>query len=216
MLAAAPPPAGEPRARSPGWASRLGATLMTYLPLFVMALLAAGTWWLVKSTPVAEGPGVEAPPRHEPDYTMSRFMVQRFAPDGALRTQIEGDVARHVPDTDTLEIENPRIRAIGPSGRVTVASAARALANGDGSEVQLLVGAHVVREPAPGEEAIDFRGEFLHLFVRTERVRSHLPVVVTQGGTEVRAAGMEYDNLARVIDLKGRMRGVFTTPAARR
>jgi len=216
MLAAAPPPAGGPRARAPRWTSRLGSTLMAYLPLFVMALLAIGTWWLVKNTLVPEGPGVEAPPRHEPDYTMRQFTVQRFAPDGALRTQIEGDVARHFPDTDTLEIENPRIRAIGPSGRVTVASAARALANGDGSEVQLLMRAHVVREPAAGEEAIDFRGEFLHLFVRTERVRSHLPVVVTQGTTEVRAAGMEYDNLARVVDLKGRMHGVFTMPSAPR
>ena len=44
-------------------------------------------------------------------------------------------------------------------------------------------------------------------------MRSHLPVVVTQGATEVRADGMEYDNLARVVDLKGRMRGVFTMPA---
>ena len=34
-------------------------------------------------------------------------------------------------------------------------------------------------------------------------MRSHLPVVVTQGATEVRAGGMEYDNLARVVDLKG-------------
>ncbi|MEP7058172.1 MAG: LPS export ABC transporter periplasmic protein LptC [Caldimonas sp.] len=198
-----------PRAPGQPWPRRIAGMLMAYLPVLVMALLALGTWWLVKNTPVAEGPGADAALRHEPDYTMRAFTVQRFAADGAMRTQIEGDVAMHYPDTDTLEIENPRIRAIAPNGRVTLASAQRALANGDGSEVQLLVGAHVTREATADEEAIDFRSDFLHLFVNTERVRTHLPVRVTEGATEIQAAGMEYDNLARVVELKGRMRGVF-------
>ncbi len=210
---AARQPADTPRVRPSRVIARLSAAVGAYLPLFVMALLAIGTWWLVKNTPLTESVGVPAPLRHEPDYTMRDFMVQRFGPDGAMRTQIEGDVAMHYPDTDTLEIENPRVRAIDPHGNVTLASAAKALANGDGSEVQLLGGAHVVREATPREEAIDFRGEFLHLFVKSERVRSHLPVVVRQGRTEVRAGGMEYDNLARVVELKGRVNGVFVPPA---
>jgi lipopolysaccharide export system protein LptC len=208
--AIAPPPL---RVVAPGWPTRLAGLVSAYLPLLLMALLALGTWWLVKSNPLVEGAGVEAPLRHEPDYTMHEFTVQRFARDGSMRTEIEGDVALHYPDTDTLEIENPRIRAIAANGRVTVASAARALANGDGSEVQLLVGAHVRREATPLEAAIDFHGDFLHLFVNSERVRSHLPVVVRQGATEIRAAGVEYDNLARVVDLKGRITAVFVDPA---
>ena len=206
-------PAAASRTFRPRWNVRLASMVSAYLPLLVMGLLALGTWWLVKNTPVAEGPGAEAPLRHEPDYTMRDFKVQRFARDGTMRTQIEGDVALHYPDTDTLEIENPRVRAIATNGRVTIASATRALANGDGSEVQLLVGAHVTREATPQEEAIDFRSDFLHVFLNSEQVRSHLPVTVTQGATEVRAAGMEYDNLARVVDLKGRMRAVFAAPA---
>ncbi|MGH8798519.1 MAG: LPS export ABC transporter periplasmic protein LptC [Caldimonas sp.] len=201
-----------PRAVRPPWNTRLASLVSAYLPLVVMGLLALGSWWLVKNTPLAEGPGAEAPLRHEPDYTMRDFKVQRFARDGTMRTQIEGDLALHYPDTDTLEIENPRVRAIAPNGRVTIASAARALANGDGSEVQLLVGAHVTREATPQEAAIDFRSDFLHVFLNSEQVRSHLPVIVTQGATVVRAAGMEYDNLARVVDLKGRMHAVFASP----
>ena len=194
------------------WPSRLGRAVMSYLPLVVMALLALGTWWLVENTPVADGPGVAAPPRHEPDYTMRQFTVLRYARDGSLRTQIEGDVALHFPDTDTLEIENPRIRAVAPDGSVTLASARRALANGDGSEVQLLGDAHVVRPAHGKDEQIEFRGEFLHAFRNVEKLRSHLPVVVTQGQSVVRAGGMEYDNLARVVDLKGRTSATFVSP----
>ena len=196
-------------------AARLSRLFVSYLPLLVMGLLALGTWWLVENTPVPAGPGTAAPLRHEPDYTMRQFTVLRFARDGSLRTKIEGDVAHHYPDTDTLEVENPRIRAVAPDGSVTLASARRALVNGDGSEAQLLDSAHVIREATATEEAIDFRSEFLHVFVNTERVRSHVPVRVRQGATEVQASAMEYDNLARVIDLKGRMRGVFASPPGR-
>ena len=196
------------------WYLRAIDNASTYLPLLLMAVLALGTWWLVKNTPLFEGDRAAAPLRHEPDYTMTQFTVQRFGPNGAMRVQIEGDLMRHYPDTDTYEIDNPRIRAIGDDGRVTVATARLALSNRDGSEVQLTGGAHVVREASATQTAIDFRGEFLHYFQYSERVRSHLPVVVTQGGSEIRGDSMNYDNLARVLDLKGRVRGVLTSPTA--
>ena len=194
------------------WHRRALDAVSAYLPVLLMALLALGTWWLVKNTPLFETERTSPPLTHEPDYTMSQFMVQRFGPDGAMRIQIEGDLMRHYPDTDTLEIDNPRIRAVGPDGHVTVATARRALSNGDGSEVQLSGGAHVVRLATAKGAAIEFRGEFLHAFISTERVRSHLPVVVTQGATEIRADAMAYDNLAGVLDFSGRVRAVFAPP----
>ena len=205
-----------PVAPKPPLFARVVEQVSSYLPLLLMALLALGTWWLVKNTPLLEAERAAAPLRHEPDYTMNQFMVQRFAASGAMRVQIEGDVMRHYPDTDTLEIDNPRIRAFGDDGRITNATARRALANRDGSEVQLSGGAHVVREATDKVPAIEFRGEFLHCFQNTERVRSHLPVVVTQGATEIRADGMSYDNLSRVVEFKGRVRAVLSPSASRK
>jgi lipopolysaccharide export system protein LptC len=232
MTALAHDPPSTPWQNPAPWYLRAIDTASTYLPLLLMAVLALGTWWLVKNTPLFEGDRAAAPLRHEPDYTMTQFMVQRFGANGAMRVQIEGDLMRHYPDTDTFEIDNPRIRAIGDDGRVTTATARLALSNRDGSEVQLTGGAHVVRAaartppprgaapggppPTPIQTAIDFRSEFLHYFQFTERVRSHLPVVVTQGGSEIRADAMAYDNLARVLDLKGRVRAVLTSPTGAR
>jgi len=208
-LALAPPVAQAERMRLP-WTGRVADTASTYLPVLLMAVLALGTWWLVKNTPVLDNDRPVAPLRHEPDYTMRQFTVQRFAAAGALRVQIEGDEMRHYPDTDTLEIDNPRIRATGADGRITVATARTALSNGDGSEVQLSGGARVVREARADDDVLEFRGEFLHAFLATEQVRSHLPVIVTQGATEIRADGMKYDNLTRVVEFKGRVRAVLS------
>jgi lipopolysaccharide export system protein LptC len=201
----------EPVAAAP-WPMRLLDLVSAYLPLLMMAVLASGTWWLVRNAPNGDTPREVAPPRHEADYTMTRFVVQRFGSDGILRTQIEGERLRHFPDDDTLEIDQARIRAIGSDGVVTLANARRALANGDGSEVQLLGDAHVVRPAHDKEEQVEFRSEFLHAFRNVERVRSHLPVVVTQGQSVVHAEGMEYDNLARIVDLKGHTSATFVSP----
>ena len=213
-LAPATPPAAERRVAAP-WPARLLDTATSYLPLLLMALLALGPWWLVKNTPLFEAGAPAAPLRHEPDYTMEKFMVQRFAPDGGLRLQIEGAVFRHFPDTDTIEVEQPRIRAFAPDGRITNAAAQHALSNGDGSELQLSGGAHVVSHPTPEAEPLEFRGEYLQVFVKTEQVASHLPVTMTQGATELHAETLAYDNRARVVDFKGRVRASFA-PLPRR
>jgi lipopolysaccharide export system protein LptC len=200
------------RALAAAWPRRLRDAAVSYLPVLLMALLAAATWWLVKNTPVPGEQRPEAPPRHEPDYAMTAFLVQRFSADGTLRVQIEGEHMQHFPDTDTLEIDQPRIRAFGADGRISDAVARRALANRDASEVQLIGGASVVRGAIAGDQAVEFRGEFLHAFADTERVRSHLPVLVRRGATELRADAFEYDNLARTIDFQGRVRAVFAPP----
>jgi lipopolysaccharide export system protein LptC len=197
------------------WPARVLDALSSYLPLLLMGLLALGSWWLVKNTPLPEAPRVAPPPRHEPDYAMHQFSIQRFAPEGPLRAKIEGDVLRHYPDTDTFEVEQPRVRAYAPGGEVTSGSARRALSNADATEVQLLGEAQVTREATASEERITFRGEFLHAFLKTEQVRSHLPATVTRGGTIIRADAFSYDNLERTVSMTGRVRASFAAPAGK-
>jgi lipopolysaccharide export system protein LptC len=214
------PPLGPARLSLPApqapWPWRVRQALAAYLPLLLMALLALGTWWLVKNTPLGEAEQPTAPPRHEPDYTMQRFTLQRFAPDGRLRVQIEGEQLRHFPDTDTLEIDTVRIRALAATGGVTRATAKQAISNGDGSEVQLLGGAQVTREADASSPAVEFSGEFLHAFLDAERLRSHLPVVVRQGTSVIHAAGFEFDNLTRAAKFQGPVRATFEPPTRRR
>jgi lipopolysaccharide export system protein LptC len=191
------------------WWRRLLHPLTTYLPLLLMGLLALGTWWLVKNTPllVPEGPAKAL--RHEPDYTMHGFSVHRFAKDGRLKAQVEGDVLRHYPDDDTAEIDQVRLQAMGPSGTVTRATAQRALSNADGSELQLTGSARVQRDARGDEEAAVFTSDFLHAFLNTEEVRSHLPVVLQRGSTQIAGDSLNYDNLNRVISVNGRVKATF-------
>jgi lipopolysaccharide export system protein LptC len=211
LAGAGAPVAGRPARAPQSWRYRLGQALSSYLPLVLMALLAAGTWWLVRNTPQAPGARPDAPPSQTPDYTMTSFAITRFAPDGQVALRIAGDVLRHYPATDRLEIDGVRIQATGPDGRTTDATARHALANGDGSEIQLLGGAQVVSQ-LPGGEVLEVQGEFLHAFLRFERLRSHLPVQVRHGSTQARAGGLDYDNLQRQLTLNGPVRATLAPP----
>ena len=197
-VATAPRPA-------PALGFRLRQALSSYLPLGLMALLALSTGWLVKHTPQSPSPAATGAVRQDPDYTMTGFSIVRFGPDGREVLRIAGNVLRHYPATDQLDIEGVRIHATAPDGRVTDATARRALANGDGSEVQLLGGARVVSQ-IDGSDSLEMRGEFLHAFLRFERLRSHLPVQVRRGGTETRAGGLDYNHLDRQLQFLGPVR----------
>ncbi len=192
------------RRRQP-WHLRLRDLLSTYLPLLLMALLALGTWWLVEHTPTLTAVPAATDVRRDPDYTMSRFAIERFDRSGHLRVRVEGDQLRHFPDTDRFEIDQARIRSLSLDGQVTLAVAQRALANGDVSEVQLLGGARVTSQ-GPHGQPLELRSEFLHAFLVTERVQTHLPVQVNDGANDLRAGGLDYDHGRRLLELKGRVR----------
>jgi lipopolysaccharide export system protein LptC len=205
-----PPPAARPPVRL-----RLRELLGAYLPLLLMALLALGTWWLVKNTPRPAAGDDSAVLRSDPDYEMRDFAITRFGADGRATVRIQGTWLRHFPDTDRIEIESARIQALAPDGRVTQAQAARALGNGDASEWQLSGGAHVVAQ-MPNGGALELDSEFLQVFVSTERIRSHLPVRVRRGGDDIRAGGIDADNLAQRLQLTPPVRASFAPRTAGR
>ena len=194
--------------------SRVWERSAIYIPVLLMGLLALGTYWLVRNTPEfvpAEGQKALSA---EPDYYMRKFGIKTFDDAGQLKSDVSGIEVRHYPDTDTLEIDQALIRSYSIEGRLTTSTGDRALTNGDGSEVQLIGNARVVRDAAIGPDGrevprLEFRGEFLHVFVNDERVRSHLPVVIKRGNDEFEGDTFAYDNLDRVADLKGRVKGIL-------
>lgn len=195
--------------------------LSIYLPVVIMGLLALGTWWLVRNAPMPQLPAEARGHDHQPDYFMRTFSVKTFDATGRLQSEVQGEVARHYPDTDMLEIDKVHMRSVTPEGRLTIATADRAVTNADGSEIQLFGNAIVTREPiparagAPAQPRLEFRSDFLHAFTDSERVRSDRPVMLTRDGDRFTADGMDYDHTSQVLQLRGRVRGVLLPGASR-
>jgi len=190
-----------------------------YLPIILTAALALGTYWLVRNAPKLLEPTAVLPAVHEPDFFMRGFVVKSFLPGGALHSEVAGKEGRHFPDTDTLEVDQVRMRSVSPTGTLTHATANRGLSNGDGSEIQLFGNAIVIRDATvdPAGRLIpqlEFRGEFLHAFLDTERVRSNQPVVLTRGADRFTGDTMDYDSKTGIANLQGRVKGLLMPSAA--
>lgn len=181
-----------------------------YLPVIAMGLLALGSWWLARNTPISVIAEPAQAQRLDPDYFLNNFSVKNFDDRGILVSEVFGQKARHLPHTDILEIDAAQMRSLR-QGRVTIGRSNRAYSNGDGSEVQLVGDAHVVREAGKDhlgriQPRIEFRGEFLHAFMRTEEVKSHKPVTVLRGSDQFSGDRMLYSKAEGIVQLDGRVR----------
>ena len=116
---------------------------MAHLPVLLMAAPALGAWWLV-NVARAWAERAPLPPLPSPEHDAG-FTVQRFAGDGGCGCRSGASSCATTPTPTRFEIDSPRIRAFEPDGQVTKARPC-ALANGDGSEVQLFSSAQVLRE----------------------------------------------------------------------
>jgi lipopolysaccharide export system protein LptC len=208
-IGAPPPPAAPPpRRQREAWTSRLRSLFVTYLPLLLMSALAGLTWWLARQSPGGVG---ERPPqaaRHDPDYTAERVTLQRFNPEGKLVAQVEGEQARHYPDTDEIEVDTVHVTSIGPDGRRTQATARQAIAAGDSSRYSLEGGAHVVSTGVDGH-VIEIEGEHLLVLAKERKVQADKPVVVRQGGSTLRADALDFDEATQQVKLHGKVRGLL-------
>jgi lipopolysaccharide export system protein LptC len=205
-------PADDAVQRLP-WPARLRHGLLKYLSVLMMAVIAAATGWLVRQTPVIEPETAVRASTSEPDYEMRGFSVQHYTAAGPAQGVIEGDVVRHYPATDQLVIDGVRVRWTDTGGRTLHASAARAIAEGDGSVVRLEGGARVVRDPAPGDIGpFEFSSEVLVFDTRIGQVRSNRPVQLRQGESVFNAGSIVYDHPQRLADLGGGVQGRLVPP----
>ena len=210
----APPPDDQQRRTPLSWPVRVREAVVGYLPLILMVALALGTWLVAKNTPGLLAPSGPAVVKHEADYTLDDFNLERFDPRGALKVEIQGEHMQHFPDDDIMEVEQIRVVSTAPDGRRMIATALHGRARGDSSEVWLDGQAQIVSE-AEGQLPIQMNGEHLHAMPKLRLVDSKSMVIVRQGDSEFNADGMEYDDNSRLLTLHGNVHALMQ-PALRK
>jgi lipopolysaccharide export system protein LptC len=191
------------------FSERVRMLLGTYLPLLMMVALALGTWWLVKVAPKAAIEPAAVALRHEADYMLERFAMQRFDKTGRLAALLEGEQLRHFPDTRELEIHTVRVTFTAPDGRITHITARQAVASDDGNTARLEGDAKVESQGLAGEPPVVIEGQRLVANLHDQQISTDQPVRVRQGGTEFSADALTYDAISRGLILQGKVRAVL-------
>ncbi|MFM8344128.1 MAG: LPS export ABC transporter periplasmic protein LptC, partial [Betaproteobacteria bacterium] len=134
--AVAEPAVDRSRVVAEHWSIRTRDLLSTYLPLLLMLVLAALTWWLVRITPVPPAMRLTEPPSQSPDYVLGDVQLVRYRSDGSLMARIRARELRHYPVGDRVELDGAWVLADHPDGAV-LAQAERAVLTEEGQRLHL-------------------------------------------------------------------------------
>lgn len=186
---------------------RLLDALSVYLPMIVLALLALGSWWLVRSMPTIASPAALKVARQAPDYRLADFSVKTFDASGRMTREVTGEAAQHYPASQELHIEQVRIFAQDEKGQRMNAQATQGIATDDGKQVTLIGDAYAIRHPQANSAKVELSGQRLVALTEEDRVVSTDPVQITRDRDVFTAETMNFNSSTGEYELQGRVRG---------
>lgn len=172
------------------------------LPLVLVTLLAALTFWLEQATRVGESHR-DGKGRHDPDFMVDGFTVRRYDVDGHLQHLLAARKMLHYTDDDSTEVDSPVLNYFS-NGRRTEVTAPRAWLGPQGKELRLRGGVRVVGGASATEAETVIATDEMLVYPDDEIARSNTPVTITQGSSVISGSGLEADNKLRVYKLLGR------------
>lgn len=172
----------------------------SWLPLGVLAMLVALTWWLDQLVQPTGERG-DAKKRHDPDLIVENFSARKFGEDGRTLYTLAARKMVHYPDDDSSLLEKLGFEAYEPhQPRVTIASDTGRLLEG-GNKVWFEGNVVLVREADERYEASRLTTERLLVLPDDGVARTTDPVLLENPAARVEASGLELNNQTRTLKL---------------
>ncbi|WDD95353.1 LPS export ABC transporter periplasmic protein LptC [Burkholderia sp. FERM BP-3421] len=184
--------------------------LTSLIPLVAMAALAGITYWLLQATLPPPGDGEARPKSHTPDYFADHFSVTELDQTGTTQYRLTAAGLVHYEDDESSDLTLPALRAFQPGKPVVTTTSKRGVVNGDVSIVDLYDDARIVRAAGGGDPPMQADSEHFRVLVNDDVIETKKPVKLQRGLSVATATdGMKYNNVTRVIDLYGNVRGMI-------
>ncbi|MBU6486354.1 MAG: LPS export ABC transporter periplasmic protein LptC [Burkholderiales bacterium] len=179
------------------------------LSLLALAALAGGTYWLLQATlpPAARGEaGVKT---HTPDYFADNFSVSELDQSGTTQYRLTAAKMVHYEDDENSDLTRPAVRAFQPGRPIVTATGERGTVNGDASIVDLYDNARIVRAAGAGDPEMQADSVHFRVLVNDDVIETEKPVKLRRGLSIATASAMNYNNVTRVMQLSGNVRGAI-------
>lgn len=185
-----------------------GDKLTTVLPLILVGMLVAFTFWLDRlAQPVVLGTGSAS--RHDPDYMVDGFSAIRMNESGAASYTLSAAKMVHYPDDDTTLLTTPRFVSLGSAKAPVTITASQAVVSTNGEHVYFQDDVRVTRAAFGNSSELMMRTAFLHVIPDDSLARTDRAVTITDAATTVTAVGLELNSETRVFKLLSNVRGTY-------
>ncbi len=183
----------------------------SWLPIGILAILAAISFWL-KEVVDNSGGSARGRPQHHPDLIVGSFSVHQLGIDGHTRYTLSARTMTHFPDDDSSEFEGVRLAAFEP-GLPTLqvtADQGRRLLNQE--RVIFTGNVHVVRQASvAGEPPLEMHTRVLEVYPDRKLSVAREPVLLEHGADRLQADTMVFDNKLSIAEFT-RAKATFPPP----
>jgi len=188
--------------------------LIGWMPILLLAGLAALTWWLDAQVQDA-GSRRDGNARHDPDLFAQDVRGVELDEAGRAVQTLAAARARHYPDDGTVEFDDPRFVMTQPDRPKFTVQADRARVTGDRERAYFegnVKASRAAEKAADGAGAIELATESLEVIPKKDRAVTDRPVTITEPRGIIRATGLVLDNEAKTATLRSEVRGTFSPP----
>ena len=181
--------------------------LTTWVPLVLVGLLAALTFWLDRA--VQSGRDATGASRHDPDYIVDNLSAARMGEAGETKYTLSAVKMVHYPDDDSTLLTTPRFVSYGSAKAPVVITASQAVITGKGDHVYFQDNVRVTRSAYGDQSELVMRTVFLHVIPDLSIARTDRHVTITNDATVVTAVGLELNSETRILKLLSSVRGTY-------
>jgi len=185
------------------------------LPIGILLILAALTFWLRYATDFTERSG-DGKLRHDPDYIVDGATLRKIGQSGKLEYTLIADQIRHYPDDDTTRMDRPKLVYLHPTRPPVTISAIRGVMGPKGERVDLSGQVEVYRAGSGSSPPLLVETPELTVFTSAEQAFTKSHVLITQGDSWVQGVGMQVDNKLQTYLLESRVSGEIASRSAKK
>jgi lipopolysaccharide export system protein LptC len=182
--------------------------ITTALPLVLVAMLVAFTFWLDRLAQPVTPAGANTS-RHDPDYIVEGLSAMRMNGAGAAAYTLSAKKMVHFPDDDTTLLTTPRLVSLEPGKAPITITSNQALVSSNGKNVYFQDDVHLTRAAFGDSSEMQMRTSYLHVIPDDRTAQTDRPVTLTDAATTVTASGLELNSESRMLKLQGRVHGIY-------
>ena len=182
--------------------------LRFFAMLGLLALIAAGTLWLLRQTALQSAQGAHAK-THTPDYYFTDATVMSLDLKGDPASELTAPRMVHHPDDDSIEIFAPRMRYFVAGDPPWSAQADHALEPSGGKQVYLEGHVEMRRPDSNGGPPLVIDTDRLTVDLATNVASTDEPVQMVKGVSRVTGVGMDAYMQENRLVLRTIVRGFY-------
>jgi len=143
------------------------------------------------------------------DFFAEGIALTGFDALGRPRYRLFADRMTHFGSSDDVDLLMPRLLSMRPDQPRVQATALSAHVQNNGQSAQLRGNVVITREAGRGREEMRMETDELSAIPDEDHFWADGPVELRSDGAVMRAHGMDFDNVARRIELRARVVGTF-------